>query len=37
VVEVTVKGYVKLERYEKKLMRNFDILLGIDEYSSHMG
>ena len=32
VVELTVKGYVKLERYEKKLTRNFEILLDIDEY-----
>jgi hypothetical protein len=36
-VEVKVKGYVKLESYENKLMRNFDIPQGIDEYSNRMG
>jgi hypothetical protein len=36
-VGVKVKGYVKLERYEKKLMGNFELPLGIDEYSNLMG
>jgi hypothetical protein len=33
VVEVKVKGYVKLERCKKKLMRNFEFPLGIEGHT----